>query len=54
VVNTAGKEEVGVKKSKWDGEGKFKFSKHSMAILRWETVKKIVEVKRADSKSSNV
>jgi alpha-N-arabinofuranosidase len=53
VVNTVGKEEVGVEESKWDGKGKFKFSKHSMAMLRWETGKKVSEVKKGDGKRSS-
>lgn len=47
-VNTATKEEVGVKETKWDGQGKFKFSKHSMTMLRWKTGKKVAEVSKGD------
>ncbi|KAF5023733.1 hypothetical protein F66182_4207 [Fusarium sp. NRRL 66182] len=36
VVNTAEKEEVGIKESKWDGEGLFTFPKHSFTLLRWK------------------
>jgi alpha-N-arabinofuranosidase len=49
-VNAEGKEEVGVKESKWNGEGKYKFTKHSFTMLRWQTGKKIVEVKKGDGK----
>ncbi|KAF8856469.1 glycoside hydrolase [Acephala macrosclerotiorum] len=49
-VNAEGKEEVGVKGSKWDGQGKFKFPKHSMTLLRWDTGKKITEVTKGDGK----
>lgn len=47
-VNVEGKEEVGVKESKWDGQGKYNFDKHSMTLLRWETGKKITEVVKGD------
>lgn len=47
-TNAEGKEQVSVKESKWDGQGKFKFPKHSMTMLRWETGKKIVEVTKGD------
>jgi alpha-N-arabinofuranosidase len=36
VVNTAEKEEVGIKESKWNGEGFFTFPKHSFTLLRWK------------------
>ncbi|KAF2093153.1 glycoside hydrolase [Rhizodiscina lignyota] len=36
VSNTVGKEEVGIKESIWDGEGKFEFPKHSLTMLRWK------------------
>lgn len=36
-VNVAGKEEVSVKKSEWDGKGPFVFPKHSMTLLRWKS-----------------
>lgn len=50
VVNTGGKDEVGVEESQWDGDGKFKFGQHSMTMLRWDTGKKITEVKKGDGK----
>lgn len=46
VVNTVGKEEVGVKESKWDGKGRYTFPRLSMTMLRWDTGKKITEVKK--------
>ncbi|KAI9149108.1 alpha-N-arabinofuranosidase C [Paramyrothecium foliicola] len=36
VVNTDGKQEVGITESKWDGKGAFTFPKHSLTILRWK------------------
>jgi alpha-N-arabinofuranosidase len=36
VVNTDGKQEVGIEESKWDGKGSFTFPKHSLTILRWK------------------
>ncbi|KAF4973133.1 hypothetical protein FSARC_477 [Fusarium sarcochroum] len=36
VVNTAEKEEVAIKESKWNGEGLFTFPKHSFTLLRWK------------------
>jgi alpha-N-arabinofuranosidase len=36
VVNIDGKQEVGIKESKWDGNGLFLFPKHSFTILRWK------------------
>ena len=48
-VNVEGKEEVAIQESKWDGHGKFKFSRHSMSMLRWATGKKIKEVSKGDS-----
>ncbi|KAI9643988.1 hypothetical protein NHQ30_007340 [Ciborinia camelliae] len=48
VVNTAEKEEVGIKESKWDGKGKYTFGKHSLTMLRWATGEKVVEVKRGE------
>jgi alpha-N-arabinofuranosidase len=36
VVNTAEKQEVGIKESKWNGEGSFTFPKHSFTLLRWK------------------
>jgi alpha-N-arabinofuranosidase len=47
-VNVEGKEEVGVKESKWDGQGKYRFLKHSMTLLRWGTGKKITEVVKGE------
>lgn len=35
-VNSADKEEVGVKRSEWNGEGSFLFPKHSLTLLRWK------------------
>lgn len=35
-VNVAGKEEVDVKQTEWDGKGAFVFPKHSMTLLRWK------------------
>ncbi|KAF5875068.1 putative glycoside hydrolase family 51 protein [Botrytis fragariae] len=48
VTNTAEKEEVGIKESKWDGKGKYTFGKHSLTMLRWATGEKVVEVKRGE------
>ncbi|USP75437.1 putative alpha-L-arabinofuranosidase C [Curvularia clavata] len=36
VVNTDGAQNVGIKESSWDGQGKFKFGKHSFTLLRWK------------------
>lgn len=36
VVNTENKEEVGIKQTQWDGNGLFKFPKHSLTLLRWK------------------
>jgi len=37
-VNVAGKEEVKVKETTWDGAGgKYTFGRHSITMLRWET-----------------
>ncbi|EOA87710.1 hypothetical protein ACJQWK_02308 [Exserohilum turcicum] len=36
VVNTDGVQNVGIKESSWDGQGKFKFGKHSFTLLRWK------------------
>jgi alpha-N-arabinofuranosidase len=47
VTNVNGKEEVGIKESKWDGEGKYNFSKHSITMLRWQTGKKIADTSKA-------
>jgi len=46
VVNTKGKEEVGLEETKWDGKGKFVFKKHSLTLLRWATGEKIAEVQK--------
>jgi len=48
VVNSESKEEVSLKESKWDGHGKFKFFRHSLTLLRWETGKKISEVQKGE------
>lgn len=37
-VNMAGKEEVGIKKTQWNGQGSFVFAKHSMTLLRWKAI----------------
>ena len=37
VTNMKGKEEVGIKESKWDGKGKFTFPKHSLTMMRWKS-----------------
>ena len=48
-VNEAGKKpEVGIKETTWDGKGKFKFGRHSMTMLRWQTGQKVVEVSKGD------
>lgn len=48
-VNAVGKEPtVGVQETTWDGEGKFRFLKHSMTMLRWKTGQKVVEVLKGD------
>jgi alpha-N-arabinofuranosidase len=47
-VNVEGKEEVYVQESKWDGNGKFRFSKHSMSMLRWNTGKRVNEISKGD------
>lgn len=36
VVNTEGVQNVGIKESSWDGQGRFKFGKHSFTLLRWK------------------
>ena len=36
VTNMEGKENVGIKESKWDGKGDFSFPKHSFTLLRWK------------------
>jgi alpha-N-arabinofuranosidase len=50
VVNTKEKEEVGIAESKWEGGDKYKFTKHSLTMLRWATGKKVVEVKKGEGK----
>ncbi|KAL2071425.1 hypothetical protein VTL71DRAFT_12660 [Oculimacula yallundae] len=50
VVNEGEKQEVGIQESKWDGQGKYKFPKHSFTLLRWDTGKKIADVKKGDGK----
>ena len=50
VVNEGEKQEVGIVESKWDGTGKYKFGKHSFTMLRWDTEKKIADVKKGDGK----
>ena len=35
VNNIGGKEEVGIKESRWDAKEAYKFPKHSMTLLRW-------------------
>ncbi|KAH8778760.1 glycoside hydrolase superfamily [Diaporthe sp. PMI_573] len=37
VVNVAGKDEVVVKQTEWDGKGGFVFPKHSITLLRWKS-----------------
>lgn len=36
-TNTAGKEEVSIAESTWDGQGSYKFLKHSFTMLRWKS-----------------
>ncbi|KAJ4364481.1 hypothetical protein N0V83_009075 [Neocucurbitaria cava] len=38
VANTAEEQKVGIKVSRWDGKGAFKFGKHSFTLLRWKEV----------------
>ncbi|TVY55830.1 putative alpha-L-arabinofuranosidase C [Lachnellula cervina] len=47
-VNVQGKDEVGVTESKWDGEGKYRFAKHSITLLRWQTGEKVKEVVKGE------
>lgn len=47
-VNAEGKEEVSIAESKWDGQGKYKFGKHSLTMLRWGTGEKINEVLKGE------
>lgn len=35
-TNMRGSEEVSVRESKWDGEGKYVFPKHSLTLMRWK------------------
>lgn len=49
-VNAEGREEVGIAESRWEGGEKYKFAKHSMTMLRWQTGKKVTEVKKGDGK----
>ncbi|XXG97209.1 hypothetical protein Hte_003504 [Hypoxylon texense] len=35
-TNTEDKEEVGLSEGKWDGKGKYTFSKHTFTLLRWK------------------
>lgn len=36
VTNMEGEQNVGIEESKWDGQGRFKFPKHSFTLLRWK------------------
>lgn len=36
VTNTSEKQSVGIEESEWDGEGKFKFPRMSVVMLRWK------------------
>ena len=36
VVNTAGEQSVGIQESEWDGQGKCKFERMSVTMLRWK------------------
>ncbi|KAI3327772.1 glycoside hydrolase family 51 protein [Xylariaceae sp. AK1471] len=36
-TNTEAKEEVGIAESTWNGEGPYKFPKHSFTMLRWKS-----------------
>lgn len=40
-VNSREKEGVGLNERKWEGKGLFGFKKHSMAMLRWNTGKRV-------------
>lgn len=35
-TNMKGREEVSIRESKWDGEGKYVFPKHSLTLMRWK------------------
>jgi alpha-N-arabinofuranosidase len=48
VINTDGKEEVGIQEGTWDGKGKYKFGKHSLTMLRWETGEKPTTFKKVE------
>jgi alpha-N-arabinofuranosidase len=47
-TNTEVKEEVSIVESKWEGGEKYQFGKHSVTMMRWETGKKVTEVKKGD------
>ncbi|KAH8599351.1 glycoside hydrolase family 51 protein [Bisporella sp. PMI_857] len=52
--NKEGKQEVGVEESKWNGEGgRYKFGKHSLTMLRFETGQKIVEIAKKEGARIN-
>jgi alpha-N-arabinofuranosidase len=53
-VNADGKEEVSLKETKWDGQGRFKFARHSMTMLRWHTGQKVTEVAKDDGTRLNL
>ncbi|KAI1480646.1 glycoside hydrolase family 51 protein [Daldinia eschscholtzii] len=36
-TNKEGKEEVSLSDGKWDGQGKYKFAKHTFTLLRWKS-----------------
>ncbi|KAI1815707.1 glycoside hydrolase superfamily [Poronia punctata] len=36
-TNTAAKEEVSIAESEWNGDGPYKFAKHSFTMLRWKS-----------------
>ncbi|KAI1804536.1 glycoside hydrolase family 51 protein [Daldinia bambusicola] len=36
-TNKEGKEEVSLSEGKWDGQGKYKFAKHTFTLLRWKS-----------------
>ncbi|RFU31887.1 hypothetical protein B7463_g4494, partial [Scytalidium lignicola] len=40
-VNVKGKQDVGIQEGKWDGKGQYKFPKHSLTMLRWDTGEKV-------------
>lgn len=47
-VNVGGKQLVGIEEGKWDGKGKYKFPKHSMTMLRWDTGEKIQDASKSN------